>query len=483
MKVMKTLLRFGMVLTITMAAFAVSVKANYLRINNVTYNQSNGTVTFQLAWNNSWRLDGSMAPFNWDAAWIFAKWRACGAPASDPWIHGKIDVTSVLNTAPTLNPHAEGFPGGYYPDSAGVMLRRSTTGLFPAAAATNVTIDFANFPTTGNYDVRVFGIEMVYVPQGDYLLGNSSTETNRFHASNSPIFITSEAAQTITCSAFGPNASVALGATYPKGYKAFYMMKYEISQGQYAEFLNTLPSLAQSNRFPGNYNNSRNRLNSNGALPDIYWSDREDRAQNYLSWQDIAAYLDWSALRPFTEMEFEKASRGQGPAIPNEYCWGSGNITAITNISTPENGTETSLTPLANCNYGFNFLTGGDGGNGPIRVGIFATAVTTTREQTGASYYGIMELSGNMIEQCVNVSDQTCGVCASPFNGSAGDGYLSAAGLANVATWPSVTTGNGRGMRGGAWNFGNTDAYHATRTYAFTYNVSRFDYYGGRGAR
>ena len=482
---MKTLLRFAMVMALVITgAWLMPVKANYLRINNVTYNQANGTVTFGLAWDNSWRLDGSMAPFNWDAAWIFTKWRACGAAASDPWIHGRVDVSSVLNAYGNLSQHAQGFPSGYYPDSGGVMLRRQTTGLFPSAGFTTVTVDYANFPAAGNYDVRVFGIEMVYVNGGDYLLGNSSfSETDRFNSGGSPIFITSENAQTITCAAFGANASVALGASYPKGHRAFYLMKYEISQGQYAEFLNTIPSIAQSNRFPGNYNNNRNRLNNSGAPPDIYWSDREDRAQNYLSWADLGAYLDWAALRPFTEMEYEKACRGQGPAIANEFAWGSLNITALTSLTTPENGTETALTPQANCNYNFSFFTGGDGGVGPVRVGIFATAVTTTRQATGASYYGIMELSGNVYEQCVSVSNQTCAVCPLPFNGSVGDGYLSGTGAANVATWPSSTTGNARALRGGAWNGGTNDAWVSDRGSAFNYDVFRNDGYGGRGAR
>lgn len=480
---MKTLLRFGMVLAIMMFAFSMQLKANYLRINNVSYNQANGTVSFGLTWNNSWRLDGSQAPFNWDAAWVFAKWRACGAPASDPWIHGRVDVASAFNNFGTLNPHAEGFASGFYPDSNGVMLRHSTTGLFPASGFTTITLDFANFPVTGDYDVRVFGIEMVYVPSGDYLLGNSSNESQRFNTSGSPIFITSEAAQTITSSAFGANSSTSLGANYPKGHRAFYMMKYEISQGQYAEFLNTIPSLAQSNRFLNNFNNTRNRVNSNGALPDIYWSDRPDRAQNFLSWADLAAYLDWAALRPNTEMEYEKAARGQGPAIPNEFAWGSTNIVQLTDLSTPENGTETSLTPNANAAFNFAFYTGGDGGSGPIRVGIFATAVTTTREQTGAGYYGIMELSGNVYEQFVNVSDQTCSSCAFPFSGTAGNGYLTVAGLADAPNWPSSTTGNGRGFRGGSFNNGNTNLMVADRSQAFTYNVTRSSSNGGRGGR
>ena len=30
----------------------------------------------------------------------------------------------------------------------------------------------------------------------------------------------------------------------------------------------------------------------------------------YISWPDLLAYADWAALRPITELEYEKAARG-----------------------------------------------------------------------------------------------------------------------------------------------------------------------------
>ena len=46
-------------------------------------------------------------------------------------------------------------------------------------------------------------------------------------------------------------------------------------------------------------------------------------ACNWLSWADVAAYLDWSGLRPMTELEFEKACRGPNAPVAGEYAWGS----------------------------------------------------------------------------------------------------------------------------------------------------------------
>ena len=72
---------------------------------------------------------------------------------------------------------------------------------------------------------------------------------------------------------------------------------------------------------------------------------------------DLVAYLDWAALRPMTELEYEKIARGSAEAIvPGEYAWGSTSITTETEIDgAPEDGTETVANVNANVNY--NVLT------------------------------------------------------------------------------------------------------------------------------
>jgi len=172
--------------------------------------------------------------------------------------------------------------------------------------------------------------------------------------------------------------------------------------------------------------------------------------------------------------EFIKACRGSGPVVPNEYAWGSTNITEALQIgSINEDGTEIINTPDANCHYINNAILGGDGGTGPVRVGIFATAATTTREQTGATYYGIMEMSGNVYEYVVHNSYDPNG-----FDGSWGDGNLNAANEADVATWPLNVYG---GIRGGGWTAG---AANCELSYISTnYWTTRRDWSGGRGVR
>ena len=423
---------------------AFSVKANYLRINNVSYDLSTSNVNFDITWNNSWRVDTMGAPFNWDAAWVIVKFRDCNAFPTDPWTHGLVNVSTgasnFANLEPILNNGTVGISPA--PNNTGVMLRHPSNGIRPTFPLQNITLNLSNLPASGDLDLRVLGIEMVYVPQGQFLLDASTLVTSQ-------------------------------STVYPNGYEAFHCMKYEISQQQYAEFLNTISSIQASTRFP-NSTASRHTIQNTAAPPSQYFASRPDRACNYLSWQDVQAYLDWAALRPMHQDEFIKACRGSGPVIPNEYAWGSNVIVEALQIgSIVEDGTETILTPNANCHFLNNAISGGDGGSGPLRVGIFATSSTTTRQQTGATYFGIMEMSGNVYEYVVHNSYNP-----NAFDGAWGDGNLNAASEADVATWPLNAYG---GIKGGGWTAASSNCeldYLSTN-----YWTSRRDWSGGRGVR
>ncbi len=467
-------------LSVTLLMLVQISFANYLRISSLAQDQANGTVSFDLAWDNSWRIDSIGNPSHWDAAWVFVKFRPCNAPANTPWTHALINTALNAHTFGNLEPtlsdgSAIGIDPG--PNNTGLMMRHSSNGVFPNAGNTSLTIALANFPATGDYEVKVFGIEMVFVPEGSFMAGGT-TETYAYQLNGGPFLIDSEAGLTgLTYT----NNSV-IPAAYPKGFEAFYCMKYEISQGQYAAFLNTIDGVSQLARFPGSFNSYRQRINSGGTPPDIYFSDRPDRASNYLSWQDLLAYLDWAALRPMTEFEFEKACRGQGP-YAGGYAWGTQNFNQITALGTPEDGTELSQTADANAALIFTLYTGGDGGYGPVRVGIFATATTTTREETGATYYGIMEMTGNVYEQVVGVYND---VEYLAYDRIWGDGNITAAGDANVATWPYTTCVGTcyRALRGGSYSSGITYGYTSARyQYGYWGNLNRYAYTGGRGVR
>jgi hypothetical protein len=193
---------------------------------------------------------------------------------------------------------------------------------------------------------------------------------------------------------------------------------------------------------------------------------------NYISWADLTAYLDWSGLRPMSELEFERGGRGPYRAVSGEYAWGSTSLTQATSISNPGLVSERAQ---SGANMAFNNHTSVPG---PVRVGSFAYGVAT-RIAAGAGYYGAMDLSGNLYERPVTVGNSTGRLFAGRNHGN---GVLDSSGNPNVSTWPG-TGATGSGSRGGVFSLGSgharlSDRYNATRTWA-----QRLIDFGGRGVR
>jgi len=267
---------------------------------------------------------------------------------------------------------------------------------------------------------------------------------------------------------FNNATTQSLPAAFPKGYNAFYCMKYEISQQGYVDFLNTLTQTQANTR---KYTGGTNRYAITGSTVGSYATTNPYLACNHLSWADVAAYLDWSGLRPMTELELEKACRGTVTAVANEYAWGSTSITQNTGITNSGLTNETS-TNSGNCTYGNHASV-----QGPMRVGAFATSSSTSLT-AGATYYGIMEMSGNLWERSVTVGNPT----GRTFTGVHGNGALDATGNADATTWP-VTNASGAGFRGGDWNNNATYLRVSDRYYAALASVTRDNRFGGRGVR
>ncbi len=88
-----------------------------------------------------------------------------------------------------------------------------------------------------------------------------------------------------------------LTTDFPTGYRAFYAMKYEISQGLYAAFLNTLTRDLARARFPTAQDLGQNLyrfeiVERNGA----YLASVPTRADNWSMWEDGLAFADWAGL-------------------------------------------------------------------------------------------------------------------------------------------------------------------------------------------
>src|SRR5690606_25171147 len=127
----------------------------------------------------------------------------------------------------------------------------------------------------------------------------------------------------------------------------------------------------------------------------------------------------------------EKACRGPEPMVIDEYAWGTDGIALAssgnrTNANYANEGTtQVPAFPLGVACYNSSSYH-------PYRVGFAATA-TSNRLQAGASYWGIMELTGNVWEQAVSVGYSNSNIA--DFTGVTGDGELDASGNANQTGW------------------------------------------------
>jgi hypothetical protein len=167
-----------------------------------------------------------------------------------------------------------------------------------------------------------------------------------------------------------------------------------------------------------------------------------------------------------TELEYEKACRGPNNPNNGEFAWGSISInTAAYTIQNNGCPAENILSLPQNIgNAAYNTPTN----LFPYRCGIFAaSSVNHTRLESGAGYYGVMELSGNLNERVVHIGTAS----GRSYTGLHGDGELTSNGFANVSFWPGIngntnesaantsyggTTGctaaAGSGIKGGAFN-------------------------------
>ncbi|MFH1004575.1 MAG: SUMF1/EgtB/PvdO family nonheme iron enzyme [Bacteroidota bacterium] len=497
--------------------------ANNVAVSSVTLTGQNTAfdftlVQFNISWDNSWRT--SVGPSNCDAAWVFVKYRkktqATWNHATLNWVDGTGSGEGHTEPSNSNIASSNNGAGGAY----GVFIHRNADMLQGSVSYSGVQLRW-NYGVNGvaDYDsveVCVFAIEMVYVPQDIFVAGSGGTESGAFYTyptTTNPYTISSEAAITVGTTAgnlYYPNPSTFSGdqtgpipAAFPKGFNAFYCMKYEITQEQYVEFLNKLTYTQQATRTATapnsvagtgaliNPNNFRNGIDImtpgvSTITPAVYacnldgdafYNETNDGASiacNYLSWADLAAYLDWTALRPMTELEYEKACRGNQAAVADEYAWVTTIILGATAISNAGLTNETASNAGANAVY-----NNAAGVQGPMRVGSLGQGVNT-RIGVGASYYGIMELSGNNWERPVTAGNAT----GRAFTGVHGNGVIDATGNANASLWPN-TTATGAGFRGGAWRWlGGAVYLRVSDRYDAADTVSgRSPDYAGRGVR
>lgn len=490
----------------------LNVYANNITVQKVSIVDTNrvaktASVRFSISWENSWRDS-----INWDAAWIFIKFRES---KDSVWHYRHLTLSGIGNNTSGLGNTNMKF--AFPPDNKGVFYYRQEMG------SGNINMDsvklFWNYGADGvtaieGVEVKIFATEMVYVPAGGFCIGDGNgtiRSSNSFQLKNAPnnfvaltdkwsplintfININQSGIDDASLYSSGIRISgldgmditgdkIAEYPDFPTGYRSFYCMKYEVSQGQYADFLNTLSIRDSSNSAYSMYIadtitlkkvNYKYKMALRGLDPffssvpvDVqrntilldtvaarYTVTRPDRAFGRGNVNYFSSFSDWSALRPISELEYEKASRGtlaptyktypSGITNPSDtitrfwsgFDWAWGNDTSIATyssiISTLQiNGIENGTEIFSNYNiykryinigmYGF---TGGDGGTGPYRVGIFASD-TSSRILSNASYYGIMDFGKNVSQAVVTAGNSTGRYFSYKKNG---DGYLNVIG-------------------------------------------------------
>jgi hypothetical protein len=459
---------------------------------------------FDVAWNHSWRGrwevpaqahggKGPLAVENWDAAWLFVKFRV---PGADGWSHATLSANAADHAVPPaakldVGLSDEGTKG------AGVFAFRSAVGSGPNDWK-GVTLRWLHeadgVADPAAAEVQVFAVHMVLVPEGAFWLGDGSTSFvgGQFSAgdTSAPYRVESEAAIELggdgpknlgnrdtvgmyfRTDDFSTGVTKTLPARFPKGHAAFYCMRHELTEREIVAWLNALSSKAQATIQP--FQDKGNALAgikvvtpASPGTPAVYASDRPHVACDYVMWSDGTGYSTWAGLRPMTELEFEKACRGPLLPVADEYAWGTSAIAVgapagkgggpqagyvVANAGQPderlswqgENGPDATR---GNAVWGGAIRREAKGGvaanavTRPVRPGIFATP-ESDRVAAGSSYWGVLDLTGNLAERVLTVGN----IAGRRFAGTHG-------------AWPApfATIGLGANQRKPeewAWGFG-----------------------------
>ncbi len=508
----------SVILLASIIVMGLSATANNITVSNVQHLPNAATnvdtIRFTISWDNSWRNTGTPGTTqNYDGAWVFVKTRpSCSKDSSAPaanynhaWLLNNISAyptvsgtTLELGTTDILSsPRAVGIfiyrdadGSGTFTQIVDVLWDRATMatywGSYNPANAPYIPVD--------GWDIRVYAIEMVKIPQGSFYLGdasgtspygsyctfglgNGSSPTQPYSVngegqinmgSSSGYLYTrlNSSKSQVGCTSYPLSGT--LPAPFPKGYDAFWVMKYEVTQQQITDMMNSFNRAYQYNYVPANNSyrppmaqgqsntsnpywvtgqnptapNNPTEMYRNGCyIPKTYdpnapitfynnlnnvmddpttWNDIDDGQTiscNYLEPKydlnyGLWRFLDWACLRPMTEMEFEKICRTPGAGLPPmfESPWGL-DVTSTANynyVVSVQNSGRPNEVPT---NIGATGLFHGSPNTapslrGPRRVGSTYGA-STNRVQAGSSYYGVADMAGNLWEVVIAISTTT----------------------------------------------------------------------------
>ena len=434
--------------------------------------QERGSVRATVTWDNAWKNAR-----NRDGVWLFVKltqdWRRQHARLA-PSGH---QVTPLAGRPPGELLVSE--------DRAGAFLSLSGTHRGAAGFSVKLALEpdaLAGFAADKPVEAVVYGVEMVYLPEGAFTLGAPDAraldesgffKTGAEGAVDGLYEVTSEKAipvgrprgrldYRVRFPEYEGDRLGPIPEGFPKGFRAFWLMKYELSQGDYAAFLNALDGEATAFRA---IQGGRDYAKGRGSIvleAGRYVARSPRRPANWVSWDDGCAFADWAGLRPYTELEWEKAARGPGKPVDMERPWGSASVERLRRRVRPDDDLE----------------TGGEADEKNLS--------DETRDVLGASYWWVLDLAGSLWERVVTAGHPA----GRAFRGTHGDGTVPH-GFADNADWPKGDVGRGGfGYRGGGYyehgfrqNELNPWSPIAWRRYAAWGDAPRTIAYGFRAAR
>ncbi len=412
-----------------------SLSATDIEVSQVYFDKNNSAMNFTITWDNAWRNAR-----NHDAAWVFVKF----TKADGGYVHGKLATSGHNLVADNSGPNGEIVISD---DQVGVFLQPSNQ--YRGKIDWDVKLKMAPSSlkqVSTNMETEVYAIEMVYIPAGGFTLGdpdpaaipfnafyesddsgqpkgqykiNSEDQVVQIGAQNGALYYDAGRYPIYTGDQKGP-----VPATFPKGVQPFYIMKYETTQGLYTDFLNTLSSSLAAKLSPHETDKYYEGRGSIKVKSGQFTTEFPLRSCNFITWDDGAALADWAGLRPMTELEYTKAARGPGKALPHEFPWNTNN----------KNGLG-------------RFVDLDD--NLKLKEGLSESKIDdNNRHQYGASYYWVMDLAGSLWEKCVSIGHPI----GRSFKGSHGDGFISEIGTATNTDWPKgINEEGGYGYRGGGY--------------------------------
>jgi len=429
--------------------------------------RADGRVEFTLSWPNAWRNDR-----NHDAAWVI--------------LRGEDPKRGPLKLA------ADGHGAAGFAAPAAIAVSADRLGAFVASgAAHRGDVEWRvslKLDEAASERVTPWAVGMVLVPGGAFDLGDDDPAAVRFGAFlrvgeggavAGPMRVESEAEIRVANApgalfyekdkeGYRGDAAGPIPAEFPKGTRAFYVMKHELTQGEYAAFLNALPPEWRAAHSPVGVKGEEVETCSIALEGDRFVARAPERSCNFVTWEDSLALFDWLALRPITELEFEKAARGPKRPVAGDYPWGTATTDGL--ARKVQKGTRDLTEASVEAERGLT---------------------DATRARLGASFYWVMDLSGGIWERVVSAGQPA----GRAFRGSHGDGVLDAKGNATNADWPRTAANGedapGMGYRGGAEYFApqpkdnptNPNSPVAVRTYAGWGGTERYKTYGARAGR